>query len=334
MHLNDIIIKYLENSATEEEVSILLQWLEESDENKTKFKETYDLWLYSNAALADDTDVETALSRLRQKTIYSSKKKISKQYTLSQYFLRIAACILLLLSAGYAGYTFKDTRNETPIVMNKLLTGANCKGEFILPDGSKVWLNANSTLEYPETFIGEKRIVTLKGEALFEVEKNPKFPFLVQADRIDIEVLGTRFLVQNYPNKTYIETVLVEGSIKVGGSYFPESPILVPGQLISYNRINAQKNIRTVKSADYINWINPKLVFDNTSLADIIINLEKWYGVEISASPEFVENVYLSFTIRRESLEEVLKFMSITAPIIHYWDNDILYLSSKKQIAK
>jgi len=331
MYFDDIIIKYLGNSATEKELSELLQWLEESENNRNKFKEIYDLWLNSNAALIDDTDVEVALSKLRQKAIPFTEKKVSGRFSLNHYFLRIAASILLLLSAGYIGYNIKGVKEQPPVVMNKLLTAADGKGQFILPDGSKVWLNANSTLEYPETFTGGKRIVKLNGEALFQVEKNPDLPFIVKADEMDIEVLGTRFLVQNYPNKASIETVFVEGSIKIGGSYFPESLILVPGQLVSYNRINAEKSIRTVKSEDYINWINPKLVFDNTLLANIIINLEKWYGVDIIASPELAEKTYMSFTVRRESLEEVLKFMSITAPIIYNWKDDKLYLSSKNK---
>lgn len=324
MNMDDIINRYLNNSVTVEEKESLLRWLEEKEENRATFKTSYDLWLYSHAVLTSDTDMEAALLQLKNK-ISSSRKKAPLMY----YFMRIAVAVLLLFSASYIGYTFKTSMIKSPMIMNRLLTASSGKGQFVLPDGSTVWLNSNSVLEYPETFTDGKRIVSLKGEALFEVKKNKEIPFLVQTGGMNIEVLGTRFLVQNYPDKSLVEAVLVEGSIQIGGGYFRKSQILVPGQMISYNKSNAQTTIKTVESSDYINWIHSKLVFDNHSLADIIINLEKWYGVEIIASSEFAESVHMSFTIRSEPLDEVLKYMSVTAPIFYEWEDDKLHLKSK-----
>lgn len=330
MEIENIISKYLSHSATEEEKKILLQWLEEKDDNRDSFKKTYDLWLCSNALLTEDADVETALARLNER-ISKPLTNPSRFRSFSLYFMRTAVAILLLFSAGYIGYHLRGDREDTTIVMNKLLTGIDGKGQFVLPDGSTVWLNANSVLEYPETFTAGKRLVRLEGEALFDVEKDLNNPFVVQAGSMNIEVLGTRFLVQNYAHKPIIETVLVEGSVKVGGDYFPIPRVLSPGQLITYNKNTSQEELSTVNTADYTNWIHSKLVFDKTNLANVIINLKKWYGIEIVASPELTKkNIHMSFTIRRESLEEVLKYLSLTAPITYGWKEDVLYLSSKK----
>lgn len=327
MDIEEITGKYLSGSATEEEKKQLLQWLEEREENRKQFKKTYDIWLYSNAMLTDDNEMEAALSRLKERTGMKRKKNLSLSRI---YFLRIAASLLLLLSAGYMGYYIRGFQTDEPLMINKLLTDTNGKGHFVLPDGSTVWLNANSSLEYPENFTEKKRIVRLEGEALFEVRKNSRIPFFVQAGGIDIEVTGTRFLVSNYRSKSTVETVLVNGGIKLGGDYFPSPHLLIPGQLITYDKNTEKSQLTMVNTDDYTNWIHSKLVFDKTNLANVIVNLKKWYGIEIIASPELTQKIHMSFTIRRESIEEVLKYMSLTAPITYKWEDDILYLSSKK----
>lgn len=330
MDWNDIINKYLDDTATEEEKQSLLAWLEEKEENRDLFRQCYDIWLGSNAFLIPDKEMEKALTRFDKRITAASRKDNRPAHTIGYYFLRIAAVILLLLSTGYAGYLIGDYTAEPVMVMNKLLTASDGKGRFELPDGSVVWLNANSQLEYPEVFQDNQRKVHLEGEAYFEITPNKRKPFRVEAGGMEVEVLGTRFLVQNYADKPLVEAVLVEGSVQVKGGYFPQPQVLLPGQLLSYDRKSAQTSLRTVKSADYISWIQSRLVFDNDLLADIMINLERWYGVEITATPEFANNTRLSFTVRRESLEEVLKFMTITTSISYKWENDQLYLFPKQ----
>lgn len=327
--MDEILIKYFTDSATEEEKNTLLHWLEEKEENRTQFKELYDLWLYSQAALADDTEIEKGLLRLKARLNHATPPKHTALRSVALTLARVAASILLLFSAGYVGYRLNDTKKEATVIMNKLLTGENGKGKYTLPDGTVVWLNANSTLEYPHVFTDGKRLVRLEGEALFEVVKDSLNPFLVQAGEMDVEVLGTRFLVQNYRGRQAVETVLVDGAVKVCGNHVAEH-VLEPGQMLAYDKSNEQIEIKTVNTSDYISWIHPKLIFDNDCLADIIINLEKWYGVEIVASPGLAEKTRLSFTVRRESLEEVLKFMSVTTPMNYTWKDDVVYLSSGK----
>lgn len=327
--MEDIISRYLSKSATEEEKNTLLQWLEEKEENKEQFRKTYDLWLFSNAALTDDAEMERAFVRLKERTSPVKKKKTYLSIP-RKYLLRIAASILLLFSTGYLGYRIGDQNKQAVITMNNLLTGADGKGEFLLPDGSTVWLNANSILKYPEIFTEGRRTVFLEGEALFEIKEDKKKPFFVEAGGLDIEVTGTRFLVNNYLRKNLVEAVLVNGSVKVGGDYFPETRVLNPGELLTYNKQTKGTELHKVNTDDYTNWIHSKLVFDKTNLAQVIINLEKWFGVEIEAEPALIRNTHMSFTIRRESLEEVLKYMSLTAPIGYRWKDEVLYLYSRK----
>lgn len=330
MNIEAIISRYLSKSATEEEKKHLLQWLEEKDENRKQFKKTYDLWVYSNALFTDDTEMETALARLKKRTVSHQKKKA--RLSLPRFYrMRVAAFILLLLSVGYMGYWLGDHKEQKLITMNHLLTGPDGKGEYLLPDGSTVWLNASSLLKYPETFTGGKRTVYLEGEALFEIKEDKKNPFYVKAGGLDIEVVGTRFLANNYPRKNIVQTVLVNGSVKISGDYFAENRMLHPGELLTYNKQTGQTDLHKVNTDDYTNWIHSKMVFDKTNLAKVIVNLEKWFDVEIVATPELLRNTHMSFTVRRESLEEVLKNMSLTAPIDYKWKGNVLHLSRKNK---
>lgn len=327
MNIEDIISKYLNKLATKEEAGWLLAWLKDKDENVLKFRGLYDCWLHENAKLTDDMEVEAAFVRLKKRTLQKEKRRLAVPYL---YLIRIASVVLLLFSIGYIGYRLGDRGEQKIITMNHLLTGPDGKGEYLLPDGSTVWLNANSLLRYPESFTGEKRTVYLEGEALFDIKKDKKKPFFVETDGLNIEVVGTCFLLKNYPQKNSIETVLVDGSVEISGDYFEEARMLKPGELIVYNKQTKQADLYQVNTDDYTNWIHSKLVFDKTNLAQVIINLEKWFDVEIIASPELIRNTHMSFTIRRESLEEVLTYMSLTASIDYKWEDDVLHLSPKK----
>lgn len=327
MDVKDIITKYLSSSATDEEKEYLLQWLEENEENRTIFKQDYDLWLYSNVLLTEDAEMEAALARLKERT--SPNKKI-RPTIIRTYLMRIAASIILLLAAGYTGYMLRDRAEQEIIPMNHLLTGADGKGEYSLPDGSTVWLNANSVLKYPEVFTSGKRMVYLKGEALFEVKNDAGNPFIVEAGGMEIEVIGTRFLVNNYPEKDVVEAALVNGKVKLSGDYFAESLQLNPGELFTYNKLTGRSNLSQINTDDYTSWIHSKLVFDKTNLANIIINMEKWFGVQIVASPELARSIHLSFTVRRESLDEILTYISKTTLIDYRWEGSVVHLSSRK----
>lgn len=333
--INEVIIRFLDGSATIKEKSELLDWLKQSEGNRNDFSEVRDLWLLGNTIATDDIETEIALSRFKERIqtpkIESPKKNFFLRKPING-FLRVAAVFIILLSVGFTSYYLGSySQGEEPAVMNRLLTAHGSKGRFVLPDSTVVWLNSNSLLEYPETFTASAREVYLSGEAYFEVRRNEKLPFRVHAGEMDIEVLGTRFIVGNYQRRSAVEAVLVEGSVKVAGCHMDHSVVLTPGQLISYDKKTEHVDTQMVNAADYISWIQNELTFDNDKLADIIINLEKWYGVDIICSADFANSVSMSFSVRNgESLEDILKAMALVAPIKYDWDQDTLRIRPKK----
>ena len=334
--INEVIIRFLDGTATCEEKVFLLNWLKQSEKNRNEFSEVRDLWLLGNTLATDDVETEVALDRFRSRIQIPESGSRKSRFVFPEHFslfLRVAAVFLILFAVGSASYYWGSSSVPgQKEVMNRLLTANGSKGRFVLPDSTVVWLNSNSLLEYPETFSASAREVSLSGEAYFEVRRNEKLPFRVQAGEMKVEVLGTRFIVDNYQRKSGVEAVLVEGSVKIAGCKMNHSVVLTPGQLINYDKKSERTKVQMVNTDDYIRWIQNELTFDNDKLADIIINLNKWYGVDIECPSEFAEKVFMSFSVRNgENLDEILKAMTLVAPIRYYWENGILHILPRKR---
>jgi ferric-dicitrate binding protein FerR (iron transport regulator) len=153
------------------------------------------------------------------------------------------------------------------------------KGHYklTLPDGTKAWLNSESSIRYPTEFTGKERKVIVTGEAFFEVAKNKEKPFIVEAGNVKIEALGTQFSVNAYSNEPFLSATLVEGSIVVTSGNHEN--ILKPGQQA---RINANDfNIATVEPMDVIAWKNGMFKFSNAPIDEIMRQVERWYDAEV-----------------------------------------------------
>lgn len=334
--INEVIIHFLDGTATCGEKVFLLNWLKQSEKNRNEFSEVRDLWLLGNTLATDDVETEVALDRFRSRIQIPESGSRKSRFVFPEHFslfLRVAAVFLILFAVGSVSYYWGSSSVPgQKEVMNRLLTANGSKGRFVLPDSTVVWLNSNSLLEYPETFSASAREVSLSGEAYFEVRRNEQLPFRVQAGEMKVEVLGTRFIVDNYQRKSGVEAVLVEGSVKIAGCKMNHSVVLTPGQLINYDKKSERTKVQMVNTDDYISWIQNELTFDNDKLADIIINLNKWYGVDIECPSDFAEKVFMSFSVRSgEELEEILKAMTLVAPIRYYWENGVLHILPRKR---
>ena len=187
-------------------------------------------------------------------------------------------------------------------------------GEYhlVLADGTKIWLNAESSLVFPVEFSGNKRQVILKGEAYFEVARNEHLPFVVSTvSGVQICVLGTQFNVEAYDDRESVKTTLVEGSVDVqaGG----EKVRLIPHEQLQYHKNTAEMEVREVNVREIIAWKNGWFVFDNTTLGEIVKTLQRWYNIEV----EFIrpELEHLRFTgdlSRYDSFDAVIRMFEDT----------------------
>jgi len=213
--------------------------------------------------------------------------------------------------------TYEDgTALESSIPIIKTLTAATPRGgtyQVTLPDGSKVWLNAASTLKFPSTFEGStKRSIELDGEAYFEITKDKIHPFIVNSKGQEVEVLGTHFNVNAYTDEPSIETALLEGSVKI--TTRTSTVVIKPGQQTSVkdNRINVEEvNVNAVTD-----WKNGKFRFKNEPLTSILRKVARWYDVKIEYKSTFKDIPTFSGSVSRfDNVSAVLKMLEETSDV-------------------
>ena len=337
--MNDRILKYLQGEASDDEKRVLLDWLQQSEENKKLFSEMRDVWLATGKSPLSGPDYSRKAFRRFEREIDACERK-QKQIRLGR-ILRVAASVAILVACTLSGYFMGHTDYvaqqfaSEQVILNRVIMGKDSKGSVILPDGTLAWLNANSKLIYPETFSSDNRRVKLEGEGYFEVVRNEQAPFYVETNGMVVNVLGTHFDVKNYDGKNTLETVLLSGKVEV---YFPGTEkriILKPDEKIICDKQTGAYKLSKVNAADYILWINDKLVCTNETLAMVIHKMKRWYGVDIVCGKGVPMSQRLSLTVRRESPEEIFKLLEMIVPIEYKIGADKIIVTPKdKQKAK
>lgn len=220
----------------------------------------------------------------------------------------------------------KSKQVSDTLTHNTLIIPRGGEYRIQLSDGTKVWLNAESRLDYPELFPNNTRTVTLQGEAYFEVAKDSSRPFLVKVREHTIKVLGTHFNISNYDDCS-IYTTLVEGSVCICSE--GENIVLKPHEqaIISPSGIK----IETVDASLYTSWIYGKYIFRNTSLKEVISQISRWYDINIYFSDENLQNKYIAGAISRyEKLDLILQVIERVAKVRFLSKNGALYIEEEK----
>lgn len=213
--------------------------------------------------------------------------------------------------------TEKKTPASSELAYNTITTPRGGKYQINLPDGSKIWLNAASSLKYPITFGKDKRKVELTGEAYFEVakvsineDKALRKPFVVTTDRQEVEVLGTHFNINSYTDENQTKTTLLEGAVRVtslGAQH--TSCILKPGQQTIL--INNSLTTSTVDAEETIAWKNGYFQFNESDLGSIMRQLSRWYDVDVVFEGRSPTDLFHFRVPRNQSLTEILKIFEI-----------------------
>jgi ferric-dicitrate binding protein FerR (iron transport regulator) len=235
--------------------------------------------------------------------------------------------------------------------LSEISTRNGSKTSLILPDGTKVWLNAGSKLIYNSAFGKIDREVSLSGEGYFDVVRNKEKPFIIHASKINIRVLGTEFDVRSYPSDKTTEASLIRGSIEVTFNDQPsKTVILKPNEKIVVNNFKFENHLAqttdnpqdkrsvtgipkdvAVKALTYENktgeiietsWVENKLVFQNESFEEIARKLERWYGVSIRFQNERLKDNHLTGSFTNETVRQALDALKFTATFNYSIDGD------------
>ncbi|WEK34719.1 MAG: FecR domain-containing protein [Candidatus Pseudobacter hemicellulosilyticus] len=203
---------------------------------------------------------------------------------------------------------------DAPVLYNTMTTLRGSRFKLSLPDGTKVWLNAASSIRYPTTFRGNERKVMVQGEAYFEVAQNKEQPFIVTVNHQEIEVLGTRFNINAYSNEPVMTTTLLEGKVKIGPAEGTgKSLILQPGEECVTTE-DGQKTVNKVDVETAASWVNGRFYFKSADLGMVLRQVERWYDVRISydksIQAHFSGSIYIT-----DDFSEILKLIAFSSNV-------------------
>ena len=212
------------------------------------------------------------------------------------------------LANGQLVYQVKNAAGNE-VIWNTMSTPAGGQYQVMLPDGTKVWLNAASTITFPTAFPGNKREVKIKGEAYFEVAKNKQKPFIVDIDgKSTVEVLGTIFNINSYENESGISTTLVEGSVKITKAN--QSAMLKPGQQAVVTSGTQPITVKTDANVNQVlAWKNGWFDFEGLDLRAVMRQLERWYDIQVQYKGQVDNGTYGGRVVRTANLLEVLDIL-------------------------
>lgn len=205
--------------------------------------------------------------------------------------------------------------NADEAIMLTAITPRGGQYQFTLSDGTKVWLNADSKLEFPSDFKNaRKRIVKLIGEAYFEVNKlsnsDGRVPFIVETDKQAVEVLGTKFNINSYTDEVGVKTTLVEGSVRVSSAQQPKNQAILQPNEQAFLMDGEPISVKNVDIEDAIAWKNGDFIFDNDDLESIMRKIARWYDVEVYYPETPRKNLHFGGVVSRSrKISAVLKIM-------------------------
>jgi len=309
----DLIVKYLSGDITHDEIIKLESWIGERTVNRNLFNEYKKVW--ENLGKVADIagiDVQKEWKKLEGKMNFPGSIRISRhrpavERNFTFWFTRIAAILIIGLFLSI-----------TVILINRNARYISCTTETTtmiaqLPDGSQVTLNTGSSLKYQKKFGKDQRMVELTGEAYFEVSPDQSRPFIVNTDKIKIQVLGTSFNVNAYKDNAVIEVVVNTGQVAVTKEgEITERIILKSGNRGIFNKSDQSLKLSIIENPNFLSWKTRQFMFEDRSLEEIILTINRIYNSNILITSDSLKDKRVTASFNNQSLEAILNVLAAT----------------------
>lgn len=308
--------KYLDGTATSQEKALLDQWYETVHNGETELVET------KNRETKEQVR-DRIFNQLKEKVVFESSGetvpvKKNKLIRLFAGILSAAAVFAVVLFIWNQNTDFLKTKQLVAVPVKKII-------HIVLPDGSKVWLNAGSVFKYPKKFNAEVRTVELiEGHAFFEIQHENKHPFVVKTKTLNVTVLGTAFDVRAYKNETTTKVSVVTGKVGVTRRDVPEQPavMLLPKQQVVLSKVNHQIFKEATPEIAINVWCKSKLVFEQEELGNVFKVVEKKYNIKIHSDDRKLLKERISITLNDQPLDNIMTILSFTKHFKYKIAND------------
>ncbi|MCG2617243.1 FecR domain-containing protein [Terrimonas sp. NA20] len=349
----------LANEATPEELAELETYLKENPAAQSRTGAIENIWSV-NPSISDDYKEAAFNKHLQRMSNHFSEPvlqyesdlpeeqvelKVAKKKPVFRImaWITAAAAVAVLGYFTYCYFPFTSAKNSNALAQNTVSTKRGSKSKIQLPDGTQVWLNADSKITYNENFQGKIREVQLSGEAFFDVVHDEERPFVIHTSVIDVKVLGTAFNVRSYADEKNTETSLIRGSVEITLRNNPDKKIVLKPNdklivdndeakaetaspdvvrmphhdrpsLLTLGKVNFKENQTTALETL---WIKNTLAFDKESLEEIALKIERWYDVKVSIPDTRIRRTEYSGVFEDEDLEQVMEALRISGNF-HY----------------
>lgn len=329
----ELLDRFMRGEASVEETRQLIVRLQDKESGGDILHLYRQRWTeMAHAAELDEETQERMYCRLkdRMQTKHAASK-IEKKALWPIRWVRYVAVLLLFIGVGVGVHVY--TRNSL-FSDNSYRVEAE-KGQrasVTLPDGTRVWLNSHSSLTYKADYGARERLVSLSGEAYFEVAKDPQRRFVVDAQGMNVEAIGTAFNVKAYQEDPSVITTLLSGRVRISTS--TETALLAKGEQVEVNKREGKLKISAPDRIEYASlWRSNELAFNSHTLEEIAQVLDRMYNVKIVFEDEKIKKRRFSGIIQNNSLDNVIEILSLTASIEYRTQGDTVILRTRQPSA-
>lgn len=304
------IAKYLSDNSDSAEREELFAWIKEKPANKTLLEDSMEVWEVAEASdLEFQPNLDAAWAKMDERLMEArgneTSEAIVRPLSFFRPWMRIAAAVVLLAGIALWQYTRLGSQDfvETQTIAQEKTT-------IDLPDGSKVWLNQNSSLKYKKVF--DNRVVHLEGEAFFDVEKVNGKSFEIYAGDSKIAVLGTSFNVRAYPDENKVELAVETGRVEFSSEEKPiEKEQFTAGEFGTYTKSSHEIDKLDLAKLNATAWKKGALRFKNSGLTDVVESLERYYDIDIKVNNSKIYNcIWINTqTYEQPVLEDLLEII-------------------------
>lgn len=308
------VIKFITGNLEEQEAKDVRTWINADEANKHEFIRLKNIHAFASGGKHTLQIEEDFLQLSRQ---INQEPKPTKPISFKNY-LKYAA---ILIAALFIGFSASEIRYIFPQLAENELTNEFFApegqiSEFKLSDGTHVWLNSGTRIKVPLSFSAKHRILSMEGEAFFQVTKDPLHPFFVNTKELSIKVMGTSFNVSAYASEKNSEITLIDGQVGIKEIEGERLAKLLPGQQLVYEKATGTKLKKEVDIMPYEAWRDGKMIFKDRTLEYISERLERWFNVEIHFDDQNVSHMKFTGTIlKNKPLSQVLEIITLSAPI-------------------
>lgn len=341
-----LVCRKVSGEATEAELKELEALLSAQPELAAQYKLIHQYWEQHDDS--SQVFVDEALNKVLHRLDLPAATPVITEPAIKRrginLWVRIAAAASVIIAVAATIFFVQQTKETNdPALLTSLEKKQNSKGTkstIQLADGSKVWLNADSKIQYPPLFEGNTREVYLDGEAFFEVAKNPQKPFIIHLANGTVRVLGTSFNIRAYDNEKVVETSVATGKVAFIPKYKndrkkQDTVFLTPNNKVRYLFSSEKVAVLPTQAAEDKAWTEGKLIFKAMRLQDIATELERNFGKKVIFRDAAAKDYILTGSFQNNTLEEVMYYFSLSKSKKIYYkitNNELLIAANTDEL--